>query len=311
MDELFRKLIDDTLTPEEFQTLRDYFNASSDEQLLTLIKSYISDMDGSSEVPGEILEAMKANIDRSLFPETVETKKSWKRRFYGVAAAVVLPLLILTAVTTYLFTKEEPLADTCTLITSGHETSALILSDGTSVKINGNSSLSFPSAFKKHSREVAFTGEAYFDVSKNPKAPFTILTPTMSVTVKGTSFNLMARAGARYSELSLDSGTVTVSPSGSDEEKTIKPGTKLILDNETMEMRTEPLSHPAASSSWASQELHFENASPEYVIDRLQQVYGITLDPQIRRSINENFTGTLPADDLDNALRILSKIYSN
>ncbi|MBS1567167.1 MAG: FecR domain-containing protein, partial [Bacteroidetes bacterium] len=47
----------------------------------------------------------------------------------------------------------------------------LQLSDGTQVWLNAESSITFPATFAGNSRTVTITGEAYFDVAKNPASP--------------------------------------------------------------------------------------------------------------------------------------------
>lgn len=309
MDELLEKLINDTLSPAELLELRERFNITSDEELEALLKNHEA-TGHYTEIPEGIIEHTKKEIDCRLFGNHEKAQNNRFMRIFTTVAAAVL-LLVAGGLISYLISRPSENTAACTLSTARNETSSLILSDGSAVKVNGNSSLSFPSAFSKDARQVAFTGEAYFDVSKNPDAPFTIITPTMTVTVTGTSFNILARPGTKYSELSLDSGSVSVSPSGSDKTTVVEPGTKLILDNETSEITVLPLTHAASTSSWTYGELHFDNATPKYVIDRIEQVYDTVLDPQIKRAVNDNFTGTLPSNDLDNALRILRKIYAN
>ena len=51
---------------------------------------------------------------------------------------------------------------------------SLSLSDGTRVWLNAGSSITYPTAFNAFSRDVEVTGEAYFEVTKNPHRPFTV-----------------------------------------------------------------------------------------------------------------------------------------
>ncbi|MDE6339910.1 MAG: FecR domain-containing protein [Muribaculaceae bacterium] len=309
MDELFEKLINDQLTPSELKELRKRFNASTDEELLKLIRCGEFDNSDANPVSQFMLDDIKCKIDDQLFGEEAPVKKNPLRRALKIVAAVLVPLLIVGGAGWYVVTSHHTPAGICKVATEGEETSSLTLPDGTIVKINGNSSISFPAGFEKHSREVSFSGEAYFEVTKDPKSPFTIITPAMTVTVKGTAFNLMCRSGAKYSELSLDNGVVTVTQSISGNTVDVSPGTKLILDNATGQMILKPINSPQQNSSWTSMEIYFENASPAYLVDRLEQAYNITLDGDVKKKINENFTGTLPANDLDEALKILNRIY--
>lgn len=70
----------------------------------------------------------------------------------------------------------------------------LVLSDGTKVWLNAESSLHYP-VFLSQTREVSLTGEAYFEVAPH-NIPFVIHTSADSkVEVLGTKFNISAYSG--------------------------------------------------------------------------------------------------------------------
>ena len=52
----------------------------------------------------------------------------------------------------------------------------IVLPDGSKVKLNVGSSISFPEQFDKSKRNVILNGEAFFDVIKKEEAPFVIYT---------------------------------------------------------------------------------------------------------------------------------------
>lgn len=69
----------------------------------------------------------------------------------------------------------------------------LILSDGTKVWLNSASSLKYPIVFTGKKRNVEISGEAYFEVAKNPNMPFHVkINNRTAVEVLGTAFNVSA-----------------------------------------------------------------------------------------------------------------------
>jgi ferric-dicitrate binding protein FerR (iron transport regulator) len=68
----------------------------------------------------------------------------------------------------------------------------VVLPDSSVVWLNSASSLRFPVRFAGDCRKVILTGEAYFEISKNAKAPFIVEVDGMRVDVLGTSFDVMA-----------------------------------------------------------------------------------------------------------------------
>mgnify|MGYP001472807545 FL=1 len=63
------------------------------------------------------------------------------------------------------------------------------LPDGSTVKLNSGSSITYPEMFLDDRREVVLKGEGFFDVKKNQKQPFIVMANKAKVKVLGTSFN--------------------------------------------------------------------------------------------------------------------------
>jgi hypothetical protein len=87
----------------------------------------------------------------------------------------------------------------------------LVLSDGTKVWMNAASSLRFPTRFIAKERVVELTGEAYFEVAKNAKMPFKVVTSqNMTVEALGTKFDVMAYEDELSVKAALAEGSVRV-----------------------------------------------------------------------------------------------------
>ncbi|MDR3713226.1 MAG: DUF4974 domain-containing protein [Puia sp.] len=89
-------------------------------------------------------------------------------------------------------------------------TKLLVLSDGTKVKLNAGSRLTYPEFFPDLKREVSLEGEAYFEVAKDTKAPFSVHAGKLTVDVLGTCFNLKAYEDDANFETTLISGKIQV-----------------------------------------------------------------------------------------------------
>lgn len=86
----------------------------------------------------------------------------------------------------------------------------VILPDGTKVWLNAASSLRFPTFFTGKTREVNITGEAYFEVAKNPAMPFKVKTNHAEIEVLGTHFNVMAYDDESVLKATLLEGAVNI-----------------------------------------------------------------------------------------------------
>jgi ferric-dicitrate binding protein FerR (iron transport regulator) len=103
---------------------------------------------------------------------------------------------------------EEPLLNT--ISTARGNQYMLILSDGTKVWLNAASSMRFPTAFKGNERKVEITGEAYFEIAKNPAMPFKVMAGGGEIQVLGTHFNVNAYADESSVRTTLLEGAVAV-----------------------------------------------------------------------------------------------------
>lgn len=81
-----------------------------------------------------------------------------------------------------------------TLTSPCGEIITLVLPDGTVVKLNAASSITFPRAFSGSQRVIRLRGEAYFDVAHDARRPFIVVTDYFRTQVLGTRFNISAYA---------------------------------------------------------------------------------------------------------------------
>ncbi|NRF40162.1 FecR family protein [Pedobacter foliorum] len=87
----------------------------------------------------------------------------------------------------------------------------LTLPDGTLVYLNSASSLTYPTKFAGTDRKVTLSGEAYFEVAKNPKMPFIInVNNKQEIQVLGTHFNVEAYTDERVINTTLLEGSVKI-----------------------------------------------------------------------------------------------------
>ena len=87
----------------------------------------------------------------------------------------------------------------------------LAMPDGTTVILKPGSRLSYPATFDKQApREVFLSGEAFFDVVKNPRQPFVVRAKTLTATVLGTSFTVSVREQDKRSFVLVRTGKVSV-----------------------------------------------------------------------------------------------------
>lgn len=99
-----------------------------------------------------------------------------------------------------------------TEVSSGPENQKLVnLPDGSSVLLGKSSGIRFPVQFSPEKREVELTGEAFFEVKKNPGHPFFVYAGKMVARVIGTSFTITAYENDAVAKVRVKTGKVSVS----------------------------------------------------------------------------------------------------
>ncbi|MFO7256617.1 MAG: FecR domain-containing protein [Bacteroidota bacterium] len=86
----------------------------------------------------------------------------------------------------------------------------MILSDGSSIVLQPNSSLRYPQSFGSDSREVYLEGEALFDIARDPHRPFLVYANELVTKVLGTSFSIRAYENEPNVIVEVRSGKVSV-----------------------------------------------------------------------------------------------------
>lgn len=83
-----------------------------------------------------------------------------------------------------------------------------VLADGTKVKLNKNSSITYKTGFGEKKRIVELTGEAFFEVKKDPDKAFVVRTLGTETVVLGTTFNVKADPDLKIVTTTLVEGSV-------------------------------------------------------------------------------------------------------
>lgn len=203
----------------------------------------------------------------------------------------------------------------------------MILPDGSTVWLNAGSKLDYTRIGTSGNREVQLTGEAFFDVVKNPDRPFIIHTSKIDVKVLGTKFNVKAYPEDKTVETSLVQGSVEVFVKNRPGEKyLLKPNQKLVLLNnaETDVLPKATLNRSpklpiiaidhltyrnndtvAVETSWMQNKLVFEDEAFAEVARKMERWYDVRIQFRNRSLEEELLTGDFRKETLKQALEAL------
>ncbi len=222
-----------------------------------------------------------------------------------VAAAVAL--ILATALLTKNFVSKHPdLTAQQTILVPAAQRVQLILPDSTVIWLNSNTKLQYPAVFAKNKREVHLDGEAYFEVSKNPKRPFLVSTSRGDITVTGTSFNVDAYANRDVFETALMEGVVEVSSKNRPGQTfVLKPNHKAVLIEAGFQI--EKIDNCDAYL-WRRGLIAFKNKTLKEILFQFEKYYDIEISLNDNVAPKHTYTGKFrQSDGVDYALRVLQK----
>lgn len=187
---------------------------------------------------------------------------------------------------------------------------AQTLPDGTRVELNANTSLRFENLANE--RRVQFAGgEALFTVAKDPARPFTIETPSGSVRVTGTVFNLRADGTDAVLEVTVTEGSVEVRPrDGTDGPISLKANDRLFARGKQVDVK-QALSQSEIDDllAWRNGQIVFNGMPLADAVARFARYHGRTF--HIDSSLaTETVGGRHRIDDLDGFLRFIDHAYA-
>lgn len=200
----------DHLTGEDSIILNNWLEKSTENQLLF---HQLSDIWQS------------ANFVK--YQEKIDVEKAWKEiqhqlnksnsaqkrtglNWLKVAAVFVLAFISGGIVHYFLSQKPEPTEPPLQVeyVAPLGSRSFIKMPDGSKIWLNAGTTLSYKNTFGMDNREVSLSGEAFFEIEKNPLIPFIVQTSDINITALGTKFNVKAYEEEKTIETMLVEGSI-------------------------------------------------------------------------------------------------------
>ncbi|MNK15186.1 fec operon regulator FecR [compost metagenome] len=295
LEELFRKYQTGLVTEEE----------------KTLIARWLIQLDVNGELTPDRLAAKQAlsqgDLKEHFFP--IEIAKPI--RFPVWIRSVAASLLILSTIAGlfYFNNKSHYWAPPTTLreMTTGTtEIKVITLGDGTKITLNRKSRLKYPSSFSGKTREVFLIGEAFFEVTHNPKRPFKVHTDKLDIQVLGTSFNIQASGVDKELSVSVASGKVGVTPTKA-KIKTymLVTGDQLSYNRSTGKF-SQSLVNVANIKAWQTGKFIFRNETLENIAHQLERYYKATILFKNKSLLTKQISLKVKNQSIDTVMKALS-----
>jgi transmembrane sensor len=262
-------------------------------------------------------------------PEPRRRRKSVYLVLSGVMMLVAVSLVMLLLQNNKVQPSQGVLTENQSAISTRNGSRTKIqLPDGSTVWLNADSKLEYDKTFGNTLREVRLTGEAFFDVVRNPEKPFIIHTTATDVKVLGTQFNVKSYPGDKTNETSLIHGSVEVLVKKRGEKWVLRPNEKLVVDNQPSQPDAAPEPRPASrkepmplvaiskltyqandtiavEASWTRNRLSFKNESFAEVARKMERWYDVSFEFRDKSLEDLSVYGTFTNESLVQALEAL------
>lgn len=215
------------------------------------------------------------------------TNISWK--FIGIAASIVL--LLTLSFTLYLNNSiwgDSKVVQTETVIktTQAGQKLTVKLPDNSKVVLNSESKLTYTKPFKSN-RNLSLVGEAFFEVTKDNKHPFTIQTGNVTTKVVGTSFNVRSYPEDTQKSIAVITGKVEVTDNQGNQAYLI-PNKRGVFNLEEHQLLVEPFSEDV-EIGWKDGLLTFKNTPVSEVFNRLERWYGVKFEVDPHKTVDPDW----------------------
>lgn len=316
-------------TPESIMTEEQYIpliHRSLTDQLsageLVHLQEWLAASAQNQEIYAEIVEGwelakhfelpIEVNIDRAFdkfrattqepVPTTITTKSPTpvRRLWPAISAVAAIGLLLIGVIWAWQSTQSSNSMMVETIATTPR--TLVTLPDQSVVTLNKGAKISYDENFDK--RQIQLDGEAFFEVTKNPKKPFTILTKNTATTVLGTSFNINNEA--TKTTVTVFTGKVSFADrAGKNGSLILTPTDRGIyqLDNQSLS-KEEKIA--LENINWQKENITYQDQALSEILPALEAFYNISIKLNEPTLSNCTFTGSFNRASLSNALESLS-----
>lgn len=280
------------------------------------------------QFPDHQVEDIWTAIDKRISePVRSEVYIVRRRRITHMAIAAALSAIVAALLWTLSFHNDTSGRPTPALEVASSEyleevnlsgaTKRIYLSDGSTVALETHGRIRYPRDFeKKDMRVVYLSGEAFFEVAKDPGKPFLVHADQVVTRVLGTSFRVKAQEGEGDIIVSVKTGKVSVyALSDREAEEESQKNAVILMPNQqlTYQRTLDAFSKNIVeepeilSPSLTQEDFHFEDRPVKEVFAVLENAYGIEIifDEEVMRHCH--FTASLGTEPLFDKLQIICR----
>lgn len=294
---LYRQYMEKGVPSSDFGEFKKELGNTPDEELWNVMM----DMEKDSAPEIGMPPMMKKQIRKELH------QIIWKRRWLQYAKyAAVIALLVTSSFGIYSLFETPSAQQMLTAHVKPGSKSEIILPDGTKVQLNGATTFAYD-VDNSRQRLVRLSGEAFFEVAKNPDCPFRVIANDLQIEVTGTSFNVNTYK-KDIIETSLLTGQIKISGGSLPQTYVLTPGEKATYSGADKELKITKVD-VHVETGWCGNYLIFDSEPLVDVIKKIERWYGVEIElrcPQIGQDL---LSGSFRHENIENVIHSLSLQY--
>jgi transmembrane sensor len=284
--------------------LSKYQKGTCSEEELKLLELWLNELEESTKEEVIFKDREEAELTRGEMRENIHhaiyaEQPSVFRKLWLPLLKIASVVLICTGIGYYFFnragtdqiqtTAQHQLVQWDTISTDQGKIKKVTLSDSSTLFLSANSQIRIASGFGKSNRRLELLfGEAWFDVIKNPKLPFSVKSGDLQTTVLGTQFSVTAYPELKKIEVHVSRGKVKVQ--GQDQIQQLIPGeaVQYMLKDKKLTRHELPVVFDPENQRYL-----LTNCSFKELAERIESIFGYTLIPQNSKITKRHYTGEI------------------
>ena len=309
----------------DYQIVNKYLSGTTSETEVAIIFQWI---EASPENRKEFIDYSKlwaltarGNADTALAWDVSLARRFKRQKFFNsylqiAKYAAILLLVFGTGVAVQYFgwrpAKEKPVYQKSTSFSVPlGQMANIVLPDGTKVMLNSGSRITYPGSFSFGERLVSLNGEAYFDVAKDQKHPFVVLTSLLNFEVHGTAFNIEAYTNENSINTTLVEGSLSAISKEDKELTRLVPSENLHFDGKTSKWTVTNV-NTGLYTSWKEGLMTFRNEKLKDIAKKIERWYNVEVVINNPKIGEEAYFGTImknkPIDQILEVLKLTSSL---
>ena len=283
---------------ESLENRAEFGKLRSEWKIMESMKQF--DVDNAwKKLHGRILDNEEPVLSDSGKSAVLHSRFSW-----GTPLRIAASLLLLIALGASIAIEVGRFRKVTITTSANERLKSVTLPDGSTVTMNGSTTLSYMRHFHRNTRNVTLTGEAFFEVTPDKSRPFIINTAEAAIRVVGTSFNVDSKGSSSTVEVYVSTGMVEVyKPESRNNSVFLHPGE---IGTVTKNIINSKKTNNANAIAWKTGRMDFRDIPLSEAVEMLNNMYdvNIILKSQGLASIRTVGEYRYPEEPLDTILRV-------